>query len=237
MTKVLYAVLGLISVAANALTPSVFAQTVPATAPAVVAPGAALPVPTQPAATAAADPSTPKGALKALARALDAGDRAAVLERFATDDEVQRRWAEATAILRRSAVAKFGAAGSRSLGVDVSAGPEAAARIDAAETVTEGDKAMLRSPQEEGPPLVVVRKGGQWRVPVSEFSKDVEPADLDRVAKSLTDEARLLRELATEVETGKYKSAADARQALDQRIMQSAMPRQPPPAHGAATKP
>ena len=193
----------------------------------------------------AADPSTPKGALKLLAQALDAGDRAKVLELLATDTEAERKWAqataelaEATAALRRSASDAFGAEASRPLGVDRAATGDAFARIDAATVTLTGDKASVRAASEDGPPLVLIRRDRTWRVPVSEFSKDVETADLDRATRALADETRLLRELAVEIAAAKYKTSTDARQALDRRIMQSAMPQLEPagPATGA-TKP
>ena len=207
----------------------VTAQTRPATAPAT----------TQ---VDAAEPSTPKGSLKALAQALDAGDRAKVLELLAADTEAERNWArataelaEATAALRRSASDAFGVEASRPLGVDRAATGDALARIDAATVTLTGDRANVRAASEEGPPLVLIRRDRTWLVPVSEFSKDVETADLDRASRALADETRLLRELAVEVSTGKYKTATDARQALDRRIMQSAMPQLEPaaPATGA----
>lgn len=208
------------------------AQTRPSTAPAT----------TQ---VVAADPSTPKGALKLLTQALDAGDRAKVMDLLAADTEAEHKWArataelaEATAALRRSATDGFGAEASRPLGVDRAATGDAFARIDAATVTLRGDKASVRAASEEGPPLVLIRRDGTWRVPVSEFSKDVETADLDRAVRALADETRLLRELAVEVAAGKYKTATDARQALDRRIMQSAMPQLEPagPATGT-TKP
>jgi hypothetical protein len=178
------------------------------------------------------DPSTPKGALKSLAVALDAGDRQAILARFAADDDAQRRWAEATAslaesaaVLRRAATAKFGPEASRALGVDPSAGAQALARIDAADAHIDSGRATLRSSHDDGPPLVLVLRDGAWRVPVSEFSRGVQPIDLERTTDSLASDARHLRELAAEVEAGTYPTAADARQKLDQRILQAAMPR------------
>ena len=199
-------------------------------------------VTTVPATTQAADPSTPRGALHALARALDAGDRQIILELLWSDSDAQRRWAsatadlaEATAALRRSAMQGFGAEASRPLGVDLAATPEAVARIEAAEVAITGDRAIVRTAGEEGPPLVLARRDGTWRVPVAEFLKDVESPDLERAVTLLSEETRLLRELADEVAAGKYKTATDARQALDQRILQSAQPQLQPVAPAAGT--
>ena len=83
--------------------------------------------------------------------------------------------------------------------------------------------------------MILARVNGAWKVPVSELAKDVEAADVERNVAALIDQARLLRELSEEVSAGKYKTAADARQALDKRILQSALPQTGPTT--AVTKP
>jgi hypothetical protein len=211
-----------------AAAPTTAASTVPATVPADPA-----------------DPATPKGALKALAQALDAGDRAAVLKLLLADTGEERKvaaatadLADATAGLRRAAAKAFGEQGSRPLGVDAGATPEALARIDSATVDLAQDRATVRTPQLEGPPIVLVKRDGTWHVPVSELSKDVEAADVERNLKDVAEQTRLLRELSAEVLAGKYKTAAEARQALDARILKSAMPQlSAGGAGGAATQP
>jgi hypothetical protein len=216
------------AVAASLMTTAVLAhaQTRPATAPA----------------TAPADASTPKGALKALAQALDAGDRKAVLELLWAQSPSEQKTANATADLaeaaaglRRAAAKAFGDEAARPLGVEVGATPQALDRIDAARVHLDGERATVRTENAEGPPMVLARSNGVWRVPVGELSKDVEPADVERTVSALASQAKLLRELTAEVAAGKYKTAADARQALDKRIVQSAFPQSGPST--AATKP
>ena len=184
--------------------------------------------------TALADPSTPKGALKALAQALDAGERKAVLDLLAAKSSAERKTADATAdlaeaaaALRRAAAKCFGQQAARPLGAQPGATQEALDRIDAAKVQIDGDRATVRTETSEGPPMVLERSAGAWRVPVSELCKDTEPAELDRNVAALAEQSRLLRELAAEVAAGKYKTAPEARQALDKRIMQSALPTQP----------
>ena len=185
--------------------------------------------------TAPADPSTPKGALKALAQALDAGDRKAVLDLLSATNPADQKLADATADvaeasarLRQTAGKAFGEEAARPLGVQVGATPEAIARIDSAKVQLDGERATVRANDSEGPPMVLARVNGSWKVPVSELSKDVEAADVEKNVAALADQARLLRELSEEVAAGKYKTAADARQALDRRIMQSAFPQSGP---------
>ena len=84
--------------------------------------------------------------------------------------------------------------------------------------------------------MVLARVNGAWKIPVAELSKDVEAADVERNVAALLDQAKLMRELAEEVAAGKYKTAAEARQALDRRIVQSALPATGP-ASASTTKP
>jgi hypothetical protein len=188
------------------------------------------------------DASTPKGSLKALAQALDAGQRQAVLDLLLAQSPAERKVAEATAdlaeaaaTLRRAAIKAFGEEAARPLGVEAGATPEALGRIDAAKIQLDGDRATVRTDSAEGPPMILVRSDGRWRVPISELSRDVEPADLDRNVAALIDQARLMRQLAAEVSAGKYTTAPDARQALDKRIVQSAFPQTAPASPAPAT--
>jgi hypothetical protein len=190
----------------------------------------------------AVDASTPKGALKALAAALDAGDRSAVLALLSATTPAEQKVADATAglaeasaLLRKAATKTFGEEAARPLGVQSGATPEAIARIDSAKVQFAGDRATVRPAQTEGPPMVLMRIGNAWKVPVSELSKDVEPADVDRNVAALLDQAKLMRELSEEIAAGKYKTASDARQVLDRRIVQSALPATGPATFTTAT--
>jgi hypothetical protein len=213
------------------------------TAAAAAAPAAQLQADaaTRPASTtptsAPVDPTTPKGALKSLAQALEAGDRALVLELLDASTPGEQKiatatadLAEATAVLRRAATKAFGETAARPLGVDPGATNEAMARVDASNVALDsaGAKATVRSPDADEPPLTMVLREAKWRVPVSEISKDVEAADLDKNLKDVAEQGKLLKELAGEVSAGKYKTAAEARQELDKRIMKSAMPQLEP---------
>ena len=65
-------------------------------------------------------------------------------------------------------------------------------------------------------------------MPVAEFCRGAEPAEVQRAIDALSAEARLFRELAGEISAGKYANAVDARQALDQRLVKFAMPQLEP---------
>ena len=161
-----------------------------------------------------------------LAQALAAGDRAGVLDRLFTNSPQEKQLAdatadlaEATAQLRKAAVAAFGESGAGPLGADLSASPEALKRIDAARVELDGDKATVRPGESDGPPVVLVRRDGVWRVPVGELSKDVESADVQRSIDAMNEQAKQMKAMAGEVEGKKYKSAVAAREELDKRIM------------------
>jgi hypothetical protein len=205
-------------------------------------PSAATRPATAPVTTAPVDPTTPKGALKSLAQALDAGDRSAVLNLLSASSPQEQKIADATAdlavataALRRAAIKSFGEQASRALGVDLGATPEAMARIDAARVELDGDKATVRTAEAEGPPMVLVRRDGAWRLQVALLIKDVEAADIERSLHDVADQTRLLRELTAEVIAGKFKTAAEARETLDKRILKSAMPEIEPASHATTT--
>jgi len=197
---------------------------------------AATPATAQSAATTttapAGDPSTPLGALHLLAQALSAGDRAAILARLLAESEPEKHLAgatadlaEATAALRRAGVAAFGESSAAPLGADLSASPEALKRIDAARVDQEGDRATVRPAETDGPPIVLVKRDGVWRVPVSELLKDVESADVQKSIDAMNAQSKAMKALTADISAGKFKSALEARQELDRRIVQSALPR------------
>ena len=181
--------------------------------------------------TAPADPVTPRGALKLFAKALDDGDRAGVRAMLQAENAHEEKLAaataelaEATAVLRKAASGAFGEEKARPLGVDPAGAAAAQARIDAATERIEGDSATLRTPDSEGPPLKLIKRDGKWRVPVAELTKDVEPADLDRNIADMTWQSKQMRDLAAEVSAKKYATATEARQVLDQRILERTLP-------------
>src|SRR6185437_11256928 len=160
------------------------ATAAPATAPSTIAPSSPAAAPSD---HPPFDHSTPKAALKAFAQVLDAGNRAGVIELLAVETDQDRKLAAATAdlaqasaVLRASAIKAFGESKSRALGVDQGASAAAAARIDAAAETITGDTAVVRPADNDGPPMSLVKRSGVWLIPVGQLSKDVDPADIDR---------------------------------------------------------
>jgi hypothetical protein len=181
--------------------------------------------------SAPVDQSTPKGALKVLARALEAGDRKVLLELLDADSASERKiaeatagLAEATAELRRASVTAFGETASRPLGVDGAAVADAMARVDASVEKIDGDTATVTSTLDPTDSMLLVQRDRKWRVPMAQISGAINAADLDKNLHDTTEQVKLLKALAGEVAGGKYKTAIEARQELDRRIIQSAMP-------------
>ena len=207
----------------------VSAQPAAATAAAPATSPAPSPAPSP--ATVPADQSTPKAALKTFSRALETGDASRVRELLSAEGEHERELAEATvtlaeasAQLARAASSAFGDERARPLGVDPHATEEAIERIDAATEKIDGESATLRIADSDDPAIVLVRRNGKWRVPVAELMKNVEAADVQRNVADMIWQAKQMRELSEEVSTGKYATAAEARQALDRRIMERSLP-------------
>ena len=182
--------------------------------------------------SAPVDQSTPKGALKVLARALEAGDRKTLLELLDAGSPSERKiaeatagLAEATAELRRAAVQAYGETASRPLGVDAAAVPDAMARVDASVEKIDGNQATVTSTVDPTDAIRLVQRDAKWRVPMAQISgAAIDAADLDKNLRDTAEHVKLLKGLAGEVSAGKYKTAMDARQELDKRIIQSAMP-------------
>jgi hypothetical protein len=107
-------------------------------------------------------------------------------------------------------------------------------RIDAAEVVVaaDGDSATVRYPGTEQPEYTLVRTRGEWRIPASHFSKNADPAVLDRRVKEGRLQVQIARELAREIAAGKYRNAETATEAWQSKVMQALGPKP----LGAATK-
>lgn len=202
--------------------------------------------PTRPttAATQPADLSSPRAALKALAAALKSGSGPDLARVVACDNESEKRvvavMAEMSAALgslRHAAVSAYGEQNASKLATDPEAGfKQSMSRIDGAEVVIapDGDSATVRYPGAEQPEYTLVRNrsDGHWRIPASHFSKNAEPALLDRRVNELRLQVQIVRELAREIAAGKYRNAETATEAWQSKVMQALGPKPP----GAATK-
>ena len=194
------------------------------------------------AATQPADLSTPKAALKALAGALKSGSGAELAHVVACANDSEKRvvavmadMSAALGSLRHAAVSAYGDHNASKLAADPDAGfKQSMTRIDAAEVVVapDGESATVRYPGAEQPEYTLVRTRGEWRIPASHFSKNVDPAALDRRVKELRLQVQIVREVAREIAAGKYRNAETATEAWQSKVMQALGLKAP----GAATK-
>ena len=194
----------------------------------------------------AADVQSVKDALKQLAVALQQGDRAAIGEvlHAATPDErkmlgAMADMAAALANLHRSAVDAFGAEGAHDLTGDAGdSADEEVARIESARVDVKGEEASVQFPEDEGPSYTLRRVDGRWRVPMAELCRDIAAEELEQRFADLAAQTQLISELSAEVTAGKYKSAANAAEAWNSKIMQAVTPKRATsgPTNGATTR-
>jgi hypothetical protein len=219
--------------------------------------GTAQPLPSSPAPVAASAPSsadapvndsTPKGVLKQLAAALRDGDAERIrnVMHAATPAETKMvaamaETARAMAALQKAAIKQFGREAAKEVVGDTDGtDAESKARIDSAEVKVQGDTATITMEDGEETPVVLKRVGGHWKLPMSELAKGADPGALEERLVALADQARLVRDLATEIETGKYNTPAQAHEAWQSRAMQASMQKRPekkPDSREVATPP
>lgn len=143
--------------------------------------------PTQPAsAPVAVDDSTPRGTLKMLLSAMQAGDADKLhallvarspLEQRMVDAIVKR--ADAEKRFRAAVEKAYGATGARALVNDSEAQTAAGlAQLDAAEEKIEGEVAHVNAG--EGSDMRLQKIEGKWRVPIAQFA--ASPAEKDAAA-------------------------------------------------------
>lgn len=186
--------------------------------------------------TIPADQTSPRGALKLLAGAMESGDVAAVKGLLQADNPTEQKMADsmaemaaAIAQLRQSAVTAFGKEGAMPLTGDSNTTAEDLARIDQAEEKIEGDTAILSINAPGAAPITLKQVDGKWVVPMSEMAQDVPAEQVDAMLASRVMQTKLITEAANEIKAGQHKTAEEAVQALQGKMMQAAMQQ----AHGA----
>lgn len=228
-----FATLLLVPILTAALAASAPAQVAPPPAPGP----APAPVPAEPKPQPAPehDATTPKGALKVLASALREGDADRIRQVMHATSSAETRMvasmadmARAMAQLQKAAVKAFGEQGAKEIVGDTQAtDADGRARIDAADVRVTGDTATVIVPEGEDAPVVLKRVEGHWKVPMSELSKNADPAALDERLTELTEQRKLVTQLTEEIAAGQFTSPAQAKDAWQSRAMQ-AVTRRPP---------
>jgi len=169
------------------------------------------------------DLSSPRAAAKSLAHAVALSDLNALRQVIHATDDPHRHLADAYAAViisgQRLAAAmelQFGAgAGSTDRGLPTDEELDA---IDAAALRVSGNSATIKLPGRGDKPLALQRdETGQWHVDLLAFANvsDTDPASQCLMQLNLASE---LNALAAEISTGRYRTAADARAAVQDRV-------------------
>lgn len=185
------------------------------------------------------DPSTPKGALKALAMAMARGDSEGIHHLMDATTPAQEKMvdmmaemAAAMADLNHAMLGRFGEQEAKKV---LGGSPDEQLRqslsnIDAAKGQIKGDDAIVSvDPSPQG--TMLLRKvGGSWKVRVGQQGSDQQ---VDQQVAMIANQVHSIHDIAAEVRDGKYPTAAAAAKALVGRMGADAAP----PASQPATQP
>jgi hypothetical protein len=174
--------------------------------------------------TGAVEPTTPKGALKALTIALDAGDRERIRSLMYATSPMEQKMVDATsemaasvADLKHAMKSKFGELATLSaMGDSSDALEKGLAGIDSAEQKVAGDMAMVSLSSMPRESMTLVKTGDTWKISVTQQVKDegLTPQQVDEKMATVISQSRMLRDLSSDVTAGKYATASDAAAAL-----------------------
>jgi len=180
-----------------------------------------------------ADPSSPRGALKALVGAMQVGDVAKIKSLIATTNPTEEKMVDAMATMavsqkkfRTAARAAYGDGATELVGNTEADAAAGLAKIDTAPEAINGDTATV-DPNERPdiPPMTLKKIDGQWRIPISELARGVDPSEIQQRLDDLSLLSRMMDESADEVSKGMYKTPKDATEAINSKMMVAMMKR------------
>lgn len=171
--------------------------------------------------------ATPKDAVRAYGKAMRDGDAGAAKRAVTNaDPKVVEALAAMGSSRRRiidAAAAKFGDDGKTVAGGSVLPyGQQFDKMLDDAEVKIDGDTATVTQKTGDAIPITLKRVGGDWKIDYSDITKR---GDLIQMLPLMTAMATANDELADEIKSGKYATAADAKKAHDQKMQQAIMGR------------
>jgi hypothetical protein len=172
------------------------------------------------------NPSTPRGALKALLIASDAGEADTVRALLHPSTELERLMIDAIAT-RAAAEKRFRAAAEKAFGPEGmlllvpdtrGAMVESMAKLDVAKETVNGDTATVSGLDESSPDVTLKQLDGSWKIPVNQFARGS-----DEEVRTRLDEERMavevINESTEEVSAGKFKTPAEATEAIRTKIV------------------
>jgi hypothetical protein len=171
------------------------------------------------------DLSTPKAAAQSFAKAMESGDaEAAKAACTGADPKIIEAMAGMSATRKKlhdAAVAKFGD-DAKSIGSFDGNDADMKKMVDESEEKIDGDTATLKP--KSGEPLKLKKIDGSWKV---DMSQHLGMGDTAEATKMMGTMSKAAGETADEINAGKYKTAKEAEQAMQQKMMSSMMPSLP----------
>jgi hypothetical protein len=221
--------LGLASAAsaqqAAAPAPAPAAQTAPTAAPSTT-PTSAPAAPVIPINT-----TSPRGTMKVLSQAMEAGDSAAIKKVMHASNPAEEKMvdamsgqAEAIGKLKSASVAKFGAQEAKKLVGDTAAQlAQAMLMFDAAGEKIEGNNATVSPQGDPQQAIHLVKVGNDWKLSVADMARQVPAGQIDRALADMNLQAKILSEIADGISKGQYKTPEEAGKDLQQKLIRAAM--------------
>jgi hypothetical protein len=174
-----------------------------------------------------ADQTTPRGALRLLSEAMDAGEGAKmrqVLQGVSPDEQKMIdalvSYREAIAKFGKSAVTAFGAEDAKKLtGDTIARQSESLTALANLPEKVDGDHAVVGPDTEPQEQIHLERVNGQWKVLVGKLIGQVQPAEAKRVLDDMAARTRVFNDTSRELDDNRYKSPEEAGQALQMKMM------------------
>ena len=174
------------------------------------------------------DPATPKGAAEGFFRALEAGDTAKA-KAYAHGEEKHMQMLDLLVPLvgnfkkmETAAVKKWGEAGKKMLSDGGGPGGfDVEGQLKDAKVEEKGDTATITpAKKEEGKnePMKLRKVAGKWKVDMAAMP-NAEGMDNPQAKKMLTGMGSIAKDMATEIEAGKYQTPEQAKEAFGQKML------------------
>jgi hypothetical protein len=173
-----------------------------------------------------ADPGSPKAAIMDYSKALNAGDGTAMHALLLTTNPTEERmanamvdYAVALTDLSKKMVAKYGAESAHAAIGD----PDVMAKT-AEETIgrsteaVKGDTATVSVNKSAQGQMTLKKVDGKWKICVAEMARDQDPANVAKTLDAIDKGNAIIKQMATEVDAGKYPTAEAAKTALNEKI-------------------
>jgi len=181
-------------------------------------------------ATAPATLATPRDAVTALATAMEVANgeqiRQVLYARSRSEEKMvdaMVAMSQAVSRLKGKALEAFGPAGAEELIGDTSAlTSEATRQLKSAAEKIAGDVATLTVPDNSTPPVVLKRINDQWRIPISELTKGIPPAEFDQRVAALVAQVAILNLTSDQIAANRFHTGQEAAEYMHKQMLAAA---------------